>query len=595
MALTSLALLPALWQGGMAAAQPDQLREAIRVSMRSEHGRRLSAPAMQEVVGRLGFSLQGVHVRSFDEDGTMVHTRYSVRPPVTPPERRLSTRWDSNRQFVRDMKNLAILSYTKLDPYTTDVLDPVIAAGDSVYGASIQSYAQEMTAETDAFDQILAAVNQIGTTSVSDAGLDINASGLTSTGVHALEFQGAGVGNVLVFRGSYSKGDFANIKPWIAAWINGKMNQQLKHQWIDISGLPWTTEMAAANAQMDAASRAAIAGGSWQGTFSLDDYLTIFAQSAVSKGFPSSRVSFVAETGYWEFTKLIAESARTVAITAGEAFYITGHSQGGARAALTSMYLEKQHGTKYTTTTFAAVGGTCFSRNIAYTSENMLSDVDPFVTHDQITEYVHALDIFGHFDIDPGTTCVYGTTNIASSKAKKYCEQVFGYNGPDLMVAGNFGGVGDFLGPSEALQHKLKRCLYFTHNTVSVDADIDNDVYLYEDGTTDGGCSMADTIPSSDPNERCPAALDTVTQEGCNDARSCGVCSVTTSSLLGVGCKWCQATQTCRSKSVSWFTSCASTWTTCKVASGARAGGMHTIIASVVVLTGATLVTGMYA
>ena len=42
---------------------------------------------------------------------------------------------------------------------------------------------------------------------------------------------------------------------------------------------------------------------------------------------------------------------------AGGKLLLSGHSQGGGRAALASMYLEKTHSVKVPTVTFAATGG----------------------------------------------------------------------------------------------------------------------------------------------------------------------------------------------------------------------------------------------
>ena len=51
-------------------------------------------------------------------------------------------------------------------------------------------------------------------------GLGYDAAPLDSViGPYAIEFAANGLGRVLAFRGSYSDGDFDNIKPWITEWV----------------------------------------------------------------------------------------------------------------------------------------------------------------------------------------------------------------------------------------------------------------------------------------------------------------------------------------------------------------------------------------
>ena len=75
---------------------------------------------------------------------------------------------------------------------------------------------------------------------------------------------------------------------------------------------------------------------------------------------------------------------------------LTGHSQGGTRAQLASMYLQKEYGIQVPTVSFAATGAACMARQLFDTSGNLLQDVNPFAAHDQIVEYVRPLDPWGN-------------------------------------------------------------------------------------------------------------------------------------------------------------------------------------------------------
>jgi len=55
-----------------------------------------------------------------------------------------------------------------------------------------------------------------------------------------------------------------------------------------------------------------------------------------------------------------------------------------------------------------------------------LEDVDPYIMHKQITEYVHPLDFYGNIDYDAGNVCLLGTANLECSTSAKYGEQMYG-------------------------------------------------------------------------------------------------------------------------------------------------------------------------
>ena len=68
------------------------------------------------------------------------------------------------------------------------------------------------------------------------------------------------------------------------------------------------------------------------------------------------------KTGYWEITKSIVKEVFADTTARKQSFLITGHSQGGTRAALASMFLEKIMGLRIPTVTFAATGPMCVAQ-----------------------------------------------------------------------------------------------------------------------------------------------------------------------------------------------------------------------------------------
>jgi len=184
-----------------------------------------------------------------------------------------------------------------------------------------------------------------------------------------------------------------------------------------------------------------------------------------------------------------------------------------------------------------------------------LEDVDPYVMHQQITEYVNPLDFYGDFDYDAGNVCLLGTTNLECSAAAKYCQHMYGHTATTHMVAND-------LWMAHTMRER-KRCLYQTHYWLGgINMNLRNDNFLHEDGTTDGGCSMRSAIPSSDPNGLCPTPTSIAGAIGCNHQFSKEACSVS-SSPLGQSCLWCEADAKCRaySSTVGFFgEACASSW-----------------------------------
>jgi len=263
-----------------------------------------------------------------------------------------------------------------------------------------------------------------------------------------------------------------------------------------------------------------------------------------------SQLEEVSATGYWLFTKMITDTALDAYEQSrsssgfgfdnsspsppepGENFWLSGYSQGGSRAALASMYLEKSRNEKYQTITFAATGGTCFSRRLD-NDANFLQDLNPYKVHPQITDYVHPLDFFGNLDYDPGQTCLYGVDGLKQSPSYQYCKKIFRNNIESFLVSQT-----KTMHWHEDLHMEFERCQYFTHFIYSLHSYLNEDGIIDEYGSTDGGCS-SQAIPVSDRDQRCPTRDHP--SEGCSTHKTCKTCHA------GDGCKWCHGHNACMS------------------------------------------------
>lgn len=153
---------------------------------------------------------------------------------------------------------------------------------------------------------------------------------------------------MIVFRGSYSSGDFDNIVKWIKDWILDRMEKRVKDSYTDM-GYELTSEQEARSGG-DVQSRCALRAGTAVFT---QMHNTDLANSAdgVSK-------NDINKWGYWPITKMMVRQVLPADRDQGAEgdIYITGHSQGGARASLVSMWLEKEDGSKYRTYAMSPVG-----------------------------------------------------------------------------------------------------------------------------------------------------------------------------------------------------------------------------------------------
>eukprot|EP00392_Amoebophrya_sp_AT5.2_P014123 g14261.t1 len=220
---------------------------------------------------------------------------------------------------------------------------------------------------------------------------------------------------------------------------------------------------------------------------------------AYAKGVENPSRCWGGEQGYWPLTKQLVDAI--LPTVAGKNLYLTGHSQGGGRAQLVSMWLEKQKGMTVPTYTFDGVGVQCavrYALPAAYAA-----DVDVTVLHPQITQYVHALDAYGQMDFQGGRVCKYGTGELRDrttySAARDFCERSVGWAGARLLVGPLF----------EEEEKNFAMCRYFTHWSTSVVFYLEQDAVLLADGTTDGGCANETLVPSGDPENLCPPCRTT--------------------------------------------------------------------------------------
>jgi hypothetical protein len=309
---------------------------------------------------------------------------------------------------------------------------------------------------------------------------------------------------VLVFRSAIEAGpssvdEFSNLFLWYDGWFLERMKQQLKDNWVaETTASAWTDAAGASvrDSQDAMAHRAHFrARNAALMNKQQNDWLKAGLDSTVN----------LMSVGYWSLTKTLvrAELAATRNKAADGNVYITGHSQAGARAAMVSMWLEKDDSVSYPTYTFNAPGVQCAVR---YSLPAVYGvDMDISVRHAQIKQYVHAMDALGRMDYHPGSVCKYGTTDNGFSglsgssdysSARLACEPLVGRDGASLVRTDS----------EEA--GELAQCQYFTHSSTSVKHFLDQDAILNADGTTDGGCADDDLVPAGDAHGKCPACHD---------------------------------------------------------------------------------------
>jgi hypothetical protein len=171
-----------------------------------------------------------------------------------------------------------------------------------------------------------------------------------------------------------------------------------------------------------------------------------------------------------------------------ETIMISGHSQGGTRAQLMSMYLRKSRGWSVETVSMSATGAKCMASLVMNDDANYLDDVEPDIDHPQITDYAHVFDPWGNMlgEDAGGWQCNYGSTDLLESRAYKYCERIFGLAGPTLIAAD--GGVLIPGGADDTSSLDFRLCRLFTHIIETVVTDLERPGVILADGNTDIGC-----------------------------------------------------------------------------------------------------------
>ena len=220
--------------------------------------------------------------------------------------------------------------------YPSDVVDPIYKAGDGSFGSNLTSELDEIQAMHNAIE---AEVTK--TTGATWAYKYTPDSARDTIGVAALEFTRGNM-TVLIFRGTFSPGDYANINNWVVDWVFGSMTAQMKRMWIDQAGLDWGQDLQAREQQ-----------STLKQSTTLYLLVTLFSPffstsfpadlAAAASKVPNASLtaSDAARVGYWFLDKLIADTARQAAAARGGPLLLSGHSQGGTRAQLISMYLRR--------------------------------------------------------------------------------------------------------------------------------------------------------------------------------------------------------------------------------------------------------------
>jgi len=426
-----------------------------------------------------GFHLRSIFVHSAAERGLVRRSlRFDDNPHVRDVDelQRRSRRSlptisasENSRDRVLTLLKLNVLAYPdgivpkalSMKGYYEATLADVIAAGDGLFNTS--SWAADKAAMQVLYATIQAEVKATaGATYKYDYRPEKAAE--FDTGVAALEFV-RGSMKVYVFRGSYSTGDFNHIQNWVIDWVLEKMTGRLKEAWTVDAKLPWTSVQQQREGISDTMHVEAFKIGTWVSNAFLSAFASTFsgavgeAQAKNESGVQGLTVSkdSAGQTGYWDVTKKICDELSS---ESGDNLILTGHSQGGTRAQLCSMYLKKKHSKTRTTVSFAATGAACFPR-LMWSDSNLLDDVDPAAAHTQITDYAHPLDPWGNaLGWDVGNKCLYGVGDTTSS-AYKYCAKVYGYSGPYLMWAHSGKGLPPPV--DSGVKAAFSQCRYFTH------------------------------------------------------------------------------------------------------------------------------------
>jgi cbb3-type cytochrome oxidase subunit 3 len=389
--------------------------------------------------------------------------------------------------------------------FPQDTMTKLFENGQSLYGPNVTTMEQEQAAAQNVELQnwnLLIHNNNFTYTKRSIpqdmAKFDI--------GVSAMEWN---IGNttILTFRGTFSQGDYANIEHWMIDYLLEKSTDRMKQAWVQDAGLEWTPELQERLENHDdvldkVEIRAVQHYKERRFPQDLEDAIAQNATLQASLDGGGLTLQDARDTGYWKLTKHIVDQVFARTTAENRTLILTGHSQGGTRAQLASMYLQQAYGIQVPTVSFAATGAACVARLLFDTSGNLLQYVNPFIPHDQMVEYAHPLDPWGNAMLGQdtgGQVCYVGIVDDESDggdPALEYCSKIYGWPGPAL-VANEHSPT-----PNLELKHNFQRCRYFTHDSKAMFLALSS--ALNSDGTTDGGCVAVEPIPENDPYSICP-------------------------------------------------------------------------------------------
>jgi hypothetical protein len=306
------------------------------------------------------------------------------------------------------------------------------------------------------------------------------------------------------FRGSYTDGDYNIVLNWMNEWYLEKAGAWSIDAW-EKTGHTVSSEMKGrteASLPTECAWRLATPG-------LYETNADVLYEGLKGTNLEVSKDD-VRKKGMWELTKKIVRKflPEDRDKESEKLTVFTGHSQGGARANLVSMWLEKQDDFKYKSIAIAPLGLQCWTREMSpHMNEDpadLLDDLDPYVFHDQCVSYLHPLDLYAGSDFQPGRVCEYGNTLLGTDRPggkdlEYWFEKIVGF--PGYLV------TTPDLDPVPFYDFRMSR--YWTHSISFANMLFSSTEFLAEDGTTDGGCYDADIIPENDPDGQCPTGTST--------------------------------------------------------------------------------------
>jgi len=424
------------------------------------------------------------------------------------------------------------LQHGHLCSYSEDTLKKVLENGQSLYGSNKTTFEDEIAAVKD-FEsrnwKLLERLQEQNKLSFRHRSIPEETAEY-DIGVSAMEWEVANTTTILVFRGTFTHGDYANIGHWVTDYALEKSTNRMKEAWVRDAGLEWTKEMQdRTDNHDDTWEKVAIrARQLFLNEEKFPEELENILASNKSLEETGLTLEDARQTGYWKLTKFIVDQVYRETTAKNRTLVLTGHSQGGTRAQLASMYLQKEYGVQIPSISFAATGAACMARLLFDTGANLLNDVDPFSGHDQIFEYVHALDPWGNSMLGEdsgGKICYIGHKRIVTltnesvggntiDSAQQYCSHVYGWPGP-ILLANEHSPVA-----ADELKRNFQRCRYFTHNAVAMflalsDSLLENGATATVNTTTRtvGGCHDAKIIPKEDPEAVCPTGQLTIQED----------------------------------------------------------------------------------